>query len=318
VAFRIGYHLSSEEHPPRSLVANGSLAEELGFDSLSISDHFHPWSEAQGHSPFVWSVIGGLAHATERVEIGTLVTCPILRIHPAVIAHAAATAASMLPGRFFLGLGTGERLNEHVLGQHWPTAGRRQQMLEEAVEVIRQLWRGVLTSHHGEFFTVENARLYDVPEDPPPLYIAASGDDAAEVAGRLGDGLVALAPDADVLEGFRNAGGAGKPIVGMTHVCWADSRDHALDTVREFWPTSGIPHLLNAELPLPVHFDEAASVVPEEQISEKMVLGGDVDEHLDELRQYRDAGFDRLWVHQVGPEQEGFLRFYAEKILPEL
>jgi coenzyme F420-dependent glucose-6-phosphate dehydrogenase len=312
---RIGYHLSSEEHPPGDLVDNAARAEQSGFDSISISDHFHPWADSQGHSPFVWSVIGALSRATEQAEVGTLVTCPILRIHPAIIAQAAATAATMLPGRFFLGVGTGERLNEHVLGQHWPTASRRMEMLEEAIDVIRQLWTGALTSHHGEFFTVENAQLYDVPAEPPPLYVAASGEESGELAGRVGDGLVALSPGGEAVDQFRSSGGGDKPVVGMTHVCWAPSKDDALKVVQEYWPHTGVPSMLNAELPLPSHFETAAEAVPDEAIVDQTVLGDDPAEHLDELRQYADAGFDRLWVHQIGPDQEGMIRFYADEIL---
>lgn len=313
----VGYHLSSEEHPPNVLVANGAHAERLGFDSLSISDHFHPWGDRQGHSPFVWSVIGGLAEATESVEVGTLVSCPIMRLHPAITAHAAATAASMLEGRFFLGLGSGERLNEHVLGQHWPSAGRRQEMLEEAVDVIRQLWRGVLTSHHGTFYTVENARLYDVPDEPPPIYIAAGGEDAGDLAGRLGDGLVMTSPDSEVIDEFRSRNGEDAPVVGLTHACWAPSVDEAIRTVREWWPTTGIPGELKSELPLPSQFEAVGELPSDETIAGGMALGDDPKWHLEELRQYADAGFDRIWVHQIGPHQEDFLQFYADEILPE-
>ena len=206
---RIGYALSSEEHGPRELVRNACRAEECGFGYALISDHFHPWIDHQGESPFVWSVIGGIAQATDRITIGTGVTCPTMRIHPAVVAHAAATAAAMLPGRFFLGVGTGENLNEHVLGDGWPSADVRLEMLEEAIEVIRLLWQGGQQSHHGMHYTVEDARLYTLPDEPPPIVVAAGNPGAAALAGRVGDGFCSTAPDATLVERFKAEGGDG-------------------------------------------------------------------------------------------------------------
>src|SRR5688500_6951726 len=217
----IGYGLSSEEHAPNDLVRHARLAEEAGFPFALISDHFHPWVDAQGHSPFVWSVIGGIAQATERLRLGTGVTCPIIRIHPAIIAQAAATAGAMMPGRFFLGIGTGERLNEHVLGDPWPEHAIRLEMLEEAVDVLRLLWKGGTRSHYGPYFTVENARLYTLPDEPVPLMVAASGPDAAELAGELGDGFIGTEPKRELIETFEDSGGMGKPRYAQCTVCWA-------------------------------------------------------------------------------------------------
>ena len=190
MTLQVGYALSAEEHTPLALVENARRAEEAGFEFALVSDHFHPWVDEQGHSPFVWSVLGGIALATEKLRIGTGVTCPLIRIHPAILAQAAATAAAMLPGRFFFGVGTGENLNEHVLGDRWPPTFVRREMLREAIEIMRELWRGDLTSHRGPHYTVENARLYTLPDEPIEVMVAAGGPEAAELAGEVGDGLV--------------------------------------------------------------------------------------------------------------------------------
>src|ERR671924_1237017 len=217
----IGYKLSSEEFGARELVRLARAAEEHGFSFAVISDHFHPWTDSQGQSPFVWSVLGGIAAATERLRVGTGVTCPLVRVHPAIVAQAAATTAAMMPGRFLLGVGTGENLNEHVLGDRWPATDERREMLAEAVEVIRLLWEGGQQSHRGPHYTVENARVYTLPDEPPPIVIAASGEEAVKLAGEIGDGLVSLAPEGEMLETFDKAGGAGKPRYGQVEVCWA-------------------------------------------------------------------------------------------------
>src|SRR5438067_7486426 len=205
--FEIGYALSSEEHGPRELVAQARRAEEVGFSFALISDHFHPWTDRQGQSPFVWTVIGAIAQATGRLRLGTGVTCPLIRIHPAVIAQAAATSAAMMPGRFFLGVGTGENLNEHILGAKWPAPDERLEMLEEAVEVIRLLWQGGYQTHRGRHYTVEQARIYTLPEQLPEIAVAAAQPNAAELAGRIGDGFIGVAPERGLIEKFEQAGG---------------------------------------------------------------------------------------------------------------
>ena len=314
----IGYAFSSEEHVPNALVRHAQLAEEAGFAYGLISDHFHPWIDRQGHSPFVWAVIGGIAQATERFRLGTGVTCPTIRIHPAIIAHAAATAAAMMPGRFFLGVGTGENLNEHILGDRWPPVDVRREMLEEAVAVIRLLWQGGSQSHHGAHYTVENARLYTLPEEPPPIMVAASGPKAAELAGRIGDGLIATGPERELVETFDRAGGAGKPHYAQVTVCWAATEAEARRTAHEIWPTGAIRGELSQELPLPAHFEQAAQMVTEEDVAKSVVCGPDPARHVAELRTYAAAGFEHLYVHQIGPDQEGFLRFYQREILPRV
>src|ERR1051326_1450983 len=217
----IGYALSSEEHSPSDLVGYARRAEEAGFDFAMISDHFHPWIDKQGQSPFVWSVLGASAHTTERLRVGTGVTCPSMRVHPAIVAQAAATVGSMMPGRFWLGVGSGENLNEHVLGGAWPAADLRIEMLGEAIDVIRELWKGKTTTYRGKHFPVEGARIYSLPERLPPILVAAKGDRAVELAAR-NDGLIGTAPDAELVDGFARAGGEGKPKFGMLHVCWAE------------------------------------------------------------------------------------------------
>ena len=281
-----------------------------------VSDHFHPWIDRQGHSPFVWSVLGGIAQATERIPVGTGVTCPIIRIHPAVIAHAAATAAAMLPGRFLLGVGTGENLNEHVVGFRWPPVDERLEMLEEAVEVIRLLWEGGDKSHRGRFYRVQQARIYDLPDELPPILVAAKGDRATELAGRIGDGLVGLAPERDIIRTFEGAGGKGKPRYGQVHVCWAEDEQIARKTALEWWPNTAVPGELTEELPLPRHFEQASETVEEGDVADKVVCGPDPDRHLEMIKRFADAGYTHVYVHQVGPDQEGFFRFYQREILP--
>lgn len=313
---KLGYALSSEEHRPLDLVRNAVRAEGAGFEFALVSDHFHPWIDRQGQSPFVWSVLGGIATATERLEVGTGVTCPTMRIHPAIVAQAAATAASMLPGRFFLGVGTGENLNEHVLGQRWPSTEVRRDMLEEAVAVMRLLWEGELASHRGRHYTVENARIYTLPEEPVRVLVAAGGERSAELAGRLGDGLIGTAPDRKIVDAFEEAGGAGKPRYAQVTVCWAEREEDARRTAAEWWPNAALRGPLGQELPLPSHFQQAAEMVTEDDVAEAVVCGPDPERHVDRLETYAAAGYTHIYVHQVGPDQDGFLNFYGSEVLP--
>ncbi|GBD14442.1 F420-dependent glucose-6-phosphate dehydrogenase [bacterium HR25] len=314
----IGYALSSEEQTPLELVRLAQRAEEVGFSFALISDHYHPWTDRQGQSPFVWAVIGGIACQTERLTLGTGVTCPTFRIHPAIIAQAAATAAAMMPGRFFLGVGSGENLNEHILGDHWPPADVRLAMLEEAIEVIRLLWQGGYVSYYGQFFTVEKARLYTRPDAPPPVVMAASGPRSLSLAGRLADGLIALAPDRRLVERFRAAGGTGKPCYAQVTVCWAETEEEAQRIAHRWWPVAVLKGQLQQELRLPVHFEQAVADVTEEEVARQIVCGPSAEKHLAALQQYIEAGYDYIYVHQVGPDQEGFFRFYAREVLPAL
>jgi G6PDH family F420-dependent oxidoreductase len=314
----LGYALSSEEHRPNDLVRNARAAEKAGFTFALISDHFHPWIDRQGQSPFVWSVIGGIAQATERLRLGTGVTCPTIRIHPAIVAQAAATSAVMMDGRFFLGVGTGEELNEHVTGARWPSPGVRLEMLEEAIEVMRLLWDGGYQTHRGKHYTVEQARIYTLPDEPVPIAVAAAQPKAAQLAGRLGDAFVGVAPEREMVEEFEQAGGNGKPRYGQVHVCWAESEAEARKTAHEVWPNAGLEGALSQELATPSQYEAAAQLVGEDDVAETVVCGPDPDRHLEAIREYDRAGFDHVYVHQVGPDQQGFLRFYSERILPEL
>ena len=318
MARELGYAMSSEEHRPNDLVRHARQAEEAGFTFALISDHYHPWVERQGQSPFVWGVIGGIAQATERLRLGTGVTCPTIRIHPAIIAQAAATAASMMPGRFFLGVGTGENLNEHILGDRWPAHDLRLEMLEEAIAVIRQLWQGGTQTFRGRFYTVENARVYTLPEEPTPIMVAASGPKAAEAAGRLGDGFIGTSPQAELLQTFDGAGGAGKPRYGQLTVCWAPDEATARRTAHEWWPNAGLQGELSQDLPTPAHFQQASQLVTEDMIAQSIVCGPDPQRHIEQIQQYFDAGYDHVYVHQVGPDQEGFFDFYRREVMPRL
>ncbi len=314
----IGYTLSCEEHPAPALVEQAARAERAGFEFAGISDHYHPWIDRQGNSPFVWGVLGAISGATERLELLTGVTCPTTRIHPAIVAQAAATAASLLPGRFSLGVGSGENLNEHILGDRWPPVAERQERLREAVEVIRELWTGKLVSHRGEHFRVENARLYSLPEEPPPILVAVAGEQSVDLAAEIGDGLIGTAPIAESVERFRAGGGEGRPTYGQLHVCWAETEEEARRTALEWWPNGAVSGSHFLELPLPAHFEEAAELVTEEAIAESVVCGPDPGRHLEAIREYLDAGYDHVYVHQVGPDQAGFFDFYEREILKEL
>jgi G6PDH family F420-dependent oxidoreductase len=312
----LGYAISSEEHAPLDLVANAARAEEAGFGFALVSDHFHPWIDRQGSSPFVWSVLGGIAARTERLRVGTGVTCPTIRIHPAIVAQAAATAAAMLPGRFFLGVGTGENLNEHVLGDRWPPSSLRREMLEEAVAVMRELWRGELTTHRGRHYTVENARLYTLPDEPIEVMVAAGGPMSAELAGRIGDGFVGTTPETELLEAFEEAGGSGKPRFGQLTVCWAESEKEAKRAAYEVWPNAALRGTLAQELPLPSHFEAAAEMVSEEDVAATVVCGPDAERFVEAIDSFVEAGYDHVYVHQVGPDQHGFIRFAERELLP--
>lgn len=312
----LGYTLSSEEFNAPSLVAQAERAEQAGFAFASISDHFHPWVDEQGESPFVWGTLGAISQRTERIELMTGVTCPTLRIHPAIIAQAAATAASLLPSRFSLGVGSGENLNEHIVGSGWPGVVVRQERLEEAIEVIRKLWEGKLSSHRGKHFTVENARIYSLPAEPPPLLVAVAGERSVEIAARAGDGLVGTAPVAKSLEQFRSEGGEGKPTYGQLHVCWAEDEEAAKQLALNQWPNGALSGNCFLELPLPAHFEEVAEVLDEEDVAESIVCGPDPERHRAAIQEYVDAGYDHVYIHQVGPEQEGFFDFYEREVLP--
>ncbi len=313
---KIGYFLSSEEFDPRELLKQARLAEQAGFSDLWISDHFHPWNEQQGHSSFVWSVIGGLAQVTSKMKVTTAVTCPTVRIHPAIIAQAAATCAVLLEGRFTLGVGSGEALNEHIFGDPWPEVSERLEMLEESIEVIRTLWQGGMQSHRGPHYHVENARIYDLPERLPPIVISGFGPKSTRLAARIGDGFCTVTPDKEAVELFRKEGGAAKVVMGGMKACWGEDQAQALSLAHRLWPNEQMPGELAQVLPTPAHMEQGSELVTEEMIAEAVPCGPDIDLHVEAIQVYADAGFDELYIQQIGPDQERFFEVYAQEVLP--
>ncbi|WP_225826104.1 LLM class F420-dependent oxidoreductase [Streptomyces naphthomycinicus] len=312
-----GYFLASEEHDPAALVEQARMAEQAGFQALWISDHYHPWNDAQGQSPFVWSVIGALSEAVS-LPIETAVTCPTVRMHPAVVAQAAATSAVLSGGRFRLGVGTGEALNEHILGDSWPPLHVRLEMLEEAIQVMRRLFTGEEVSHRGTHYTVENARLYTVPDEPVPIDISGFGPKATALAARVGDGYITMTPQEEMVTQFRKGGGGAKPVSGGTKVCYGTDEDACVRTVHKLWYNELLPGEMGQVLPSPRHFEQLHELVTEDMVRDKVVCGDDADRHVAALREFADAGFDRVYVNQIGPDQQGFFDFYRTKVLPRL
>ncbi len=319
---RIGYFLSCEEYAPAELVRQAVLAERAGFEALWISDHFHPWNDAQGHSPLVWSVIGALSQVC-GLPVTTAVTCPTVRVHPAIVAQAAATSAVLLGGDFILGVGSGEALNEHVTGERWPSAEVRLEMLEEAVAVIRELFGGGFVDHYGKHYTVDNARLYTLPDNPPPIYVSGFGPRSVELAGRIGDGYISTMPDQDLIKLFRDSGGAGKPIQAGYKVCWGTDDDVCVRTAHRVWRSQGIPGELSQVLPSPRHIEQASELVTEDMMRDSVAYGADVERHVAAFRPYAQAGFDDVYISQIGGTQsqtsaDGFFEFYRDRVLPRL
>ena len=316
-ALRFGYKLMSEEHGPRELVRNARRAERLGFDFVALSDHYFPWLDAQGHAPFAWSVLGAIAATTERIGITTAVTCPTFRYHPAIVAQAAATVAVLAEGRFSLGLGSGERLNEHVVAPRWPRVAVRQEMLGEAIEIIRKLFDGGLHSFHGEHFELEEARLYDLPPEPPPILVAAGGPRSAKLAAEKGDGLFGTEPEAGLVDAYREAGGRG-PRYAEAPLCYAADEREAQKTLEQFHRWGVFDWKVLPELPGPAAFDAASRVADVDSLAESIPTGPDVERHLARIRAYVDAGFDHVVLNAIGPDQDAFLAFFAAELAPRL
>jgi len=315
----IGYTMMCEQAGPKQLVRDVALAEEAGFDFAVISDHYFPWLDAQGHSPYAWSVLGAAAQATDHVPLMTYVTCPIRRYHPAVVAQKAATMQLLSEGRFTLGLGAGENLNEHIVGGRWPLAGLRHEMLEEAVEIIRALWAGGTVTHRGKHFDVESAKVWDLPDTAPPIGIAASGPGSCRLAGRHGDAMIATEPRAELGRMFDDAGGSGKPRIGQIALSYDRDQQiavkRAMDQFRWFTGRWSV----NAELPVPASFDAASRMVSEEDVSAQMPCGPDVRRHVAGIREFEAAGFTHLALIQVGGDtQEQFINWAATELLPTL
>lgn len=309
--------MSSEEHGPRRLVELAAAAESAGFDFVSVSDHFHPWISEQGHSPFVWTALGAIAEATADIDVAVGVTCPTMRTHPAILAQAVATTAILLDGRFTWGVGTGENLNEHVVGAGWPPAEVRREMLGEAVAVIRRLWSEESVTHRGRYYTVEDARIFDLPADPVPVVVSAFGELAAELAAEIGDGLWIAGTSGGVVDRFRRSGGSG-PVYSQLTLCWNPEVDVAVETAHRQWPNTGLPGQLNQDLRTILHFEQAVELVTPDMIRESIPCGPDPDPVIESAQAAVQAGVDHLYLHQIGDDQEGFLRFWEKELADPL
>lgn len=314
---KLGYKLMSEEHGPKALVQNLMLAETAGFDFAAISDHFSPWIEEQGHAPLAWSVLGALAQATSRIGLMTAVTCPIQRYHPAIIAQGAATMGLLSDDRFTLGLGSGERLNEHVTGAGWPGTAERHERLSEAIEIIQGLLGAELTNYRGQHFQLDHAKLFDRPERKVPVILAAGGPEAARMAARKAEGLIATEPRRDLVEAYREAGGTG-PCYAEVSVCYAASEAEAQKTAHHYfrWSVTGWP--VQMELPSVEAFAAATKHVTPEMVAENVACGPDPSRFLANLGKFQEAGFDHLILTQVGPQQAEFIRFFESELAPKL
>ena len=297
----LGYALSSEEHAPGELVRNAARAEEAGFTFALISDHIHPWVDAQGHSAFVWSEIGAIAQATERLKLGTGVTCPMIRIHPAIVAHAAATCTVLMEGRFFLGVGSGENLNEHVTGAKWPAPDERLEMLEEAVQVVRLLWKGGYRTHRGKHYIVEHTRIFDLPDEP------------IELAGRIGDSFVNVTPDEQLVAKFDAGGATGRNKYGQVTGCFAKTEDEARNKVAEVGPNALVEGAASQELPYPEHFEQVAEAGDPADL--ELPLGPDPEPWVEQIEAFEQAGFTHVYLHQIGRDQDAFFEFAKRELI---
>ncbi|WP_305784613.1 TIGR03557 family F420-dependent LLM class oxidoreductase [Symbioplanes lichenis] len=314
---KFGYKLSAEGFGPKELIRQAVRAEQAGFDFVEISDHYHPWLDVQGHSPFAWTVLGAIAARTERIGLATGVTCPTVRYHPAIIAQAAATLAITSDNRFTLGIGSGERLNEHVVGQGFPSVRGRQERLREALEIIKLLWQGGYQSYEGKHLQLEDARVFDLPDELPVIAVAAGGKDAAAVAAELGDGLFATEPRADIVEAYGSAGGSG-PKYAEVPMAYAETEQAGIDEVLKTtrWALTGWKVM--SELPNPVNFDAASQTVRAEDVRGQFALGPDPEPYVESVREYTKAGFDHIVLQNAGPDPDGFLDFFQKTLADKL
>ncbi len=303
---QVGYKIATEAFGPQEVVRQAVRAEQAGFDFVEMSDHFHPWLDVQGHSAFTWSMLGAMAARTERIGLATGVTCPMIRYHPAVIAQAAATVQILSGNRFTLGIGSGERLNEHVVGAGWPAVHKRHEMLREALEIIRLLWQGGYRSYEGKHLQLEDARVFDLPDQLPVIAVASGGHNASAIAAELGDGLFATEPKSELVQAYRDAGGSG-PRYAEVPMAWAADEDSAVQAALETsrWALTGWKVM--SELPNPVNFDAASSTVKPEDIRQQFSVGPDLDAHVQQAQPYVDAGFDHIVLQNTGPDPDGFL-----------
>ncbi|MEV5508069.1 LLM class F420-dependent oxidoreductase [Streptomyces orinoci] len=316
---RIGYTMMCEQAGPRDLVSHVVGAEQAGFDFSVISDHYFPWLASQGHSPNAWAVLGAAAQATSRIPLMTYVTCPTVRYHPALVAQQAATVQLLSQGRFRLGLGSGENLNEHVVGGGWPSVAVRHEMLQEAVGIIRALFEGRTVTHHGPHYDVEHAKLWDPPEPVPPIGIAVSGELSCRLAGELADLVIATEPGRELVEAFDRYGGAGKPRVGQLPVCYDPDRDAAIARAHDQFRWFGLGWPVNSELPHDLAFASASQFVTRDDVAQAIPCGSDVGAFVEAVRPYADAGFTEVALVQVGGDHQlPFLKWAAGELLPAL
>jgi G6PDH family F420-dependent oxidoreductase len=314
---QIGYKLAAEGFAPKELIRQAVRAEQVGFDFVEISDHFHPWLDTQGHSPFAWTVLGAIAARTERIGLATGVTCPTIRYHPAIIAQAAASLAIVSDERFTLGVGAGENLNEHVVGLGYPNVRIRHEMLREALEIIRLLWSGGYCSYEGQYLQLDDARVFDLPAEPPVIAVAAGGPQAAQIAAEYGDGLFATAPRTDLVERYHDAGGEGPRYAEVT-LAWAPDEKHAAAEALEKNRMAVTGWKVMSELPNPVNFEAASRTVREEDIRQMVTVGPDPAMHAEAVARYAHAGFDHIALMNVGPDPDGFLDFFESDLVPLL
>jgi G6PDH family F420-dependent oxidoreductase len=319
MAVKFGYKLMTEEHGPKALVDNAVAAEAAGFDFLSISDHFHPWLESQGQAPFAWSVLGAIAHATQRIGIATGLTCPILRYHPAVIAQAAATIAVMSEDRFTFAIGAGERLNEHVTGARWPSIPERHAMLAEAIEIFHTLWKGGVHSWRGEHFVLDHAQLYTLPDKPIPLVLGVSGPASVKLAAETADGIMVTEPDKSLVDDFLSqAGGGDKTRYAEALLSYAESEEAGLEQAHRSFRFSALGWAVNSELPTVAGFEAATQFVKPADLAGSIAAGPDVDVHKALIGKYVEAGYDHIVLTCPGPDQARFLRFFERELRPAL
>lgn len=310
----IGYTMMCEQRSPKDLVDDGVAAERSGFDFAVISDHYHPWLEVEGHSPYAWAVLGAAAQATTRIPLMTLVTCPIVRYHPAVVAQKAATVALLSEDRFTLGVGSGELLNEHVVGSGWPSVDVRHEMLSEAVDIMRRLWADGYVTYRGKHFAVQDAKLFDRPATPLRIGIAMSGKASCTLAGQKADLAIATEPRADLMRMFSDAGGAGKQGVAQLPVCWGPDEDKCRALAHDQFRFAATGWKVQTELPNPVNFDAATRFVQEEDIAQMVPCGPSVDGIVEAVTKFADAGFDQVALLQIGDQQRDFCDFYASDL----
>ncbi|PJJ71864.1 G6PDH family F420-dependent oxidoreductase [Diaminobutyricimonas aerilata] len=317
---RFGYTLMTEQSGPKDLVRYAVAAERIGFDFEVSSDHYSPWLMSQGHAPYAWTVLGAVAQATERVELATYITCPTIRYHPAVVAQKAATLQELSDGRFILGLGSGENLNEHVVGEGWPPVDQRQDMLVEAAQIIRELHSGDLVTWEGQYFRVDSARIWDAPDGGVPIGIAVSGEKSIEHFAPLGDHLITTEPDKELVEAWHEKkGDRSSRVIGQIPICWDPDRDTAIAKAHDQFRWFAGGWAVNADLPTPAGFAGASKYVRPEDVAEQIVCGPDLDEIAESFRAFVDAGFTDIALVQVGDEgQDRFLDEAAGPLLEKL